>query len=54
MIEFVIYPVGNGPVGEQRGKTAAACIIQGVIAMDIEVGFLLACKRCRGQIFSSG
>ena len=47
----LVYPIGNGPLGEQRGETLADRIDQGFGAANIEEGFVLSREGSARQIF---
>src|SRR5208337_500411 len=51
MVEILVDTVGDRTVGEQGGKTFTAGLPERRVSTDVQVGFLLAGKRSRGEIF---
>ncbi len=54
VVETVLLPVGDGPVGKQGGIAAAAGLQQLIASPDIEVGLLLAGETRLRQVFGGG
>ena len=54
MLEALLHPVKDGS-GTIKGRPAFSYIIEDILgALRIEVGLLLACEACIGQILGSG
>src|SRR3974377_899690 len=51
MVKPVVDAVGNRPVGEDRGETAAASFDKGIGPADVEKTVVLACKARACYIF---
>ena len=54
VVEFLLLPVSDGPVGEQRGEAGPAGLQQRGVAPNVEVGVLLAGKGGVGEILGGG
>lgn len=54
MGEALVDAIGDGAIGKQRGKDLFAGAEQMLAAADVEIGLLLAGKRCAGQVFGGG
>ncbi len=54
MVEVLVDPVRDGPVGVQRGKAALAGLEQELAPLDVQVSFLLAGKAGVGKVFGGG
>ncbi len=54
MLEAIIFPVFDSPVGIQRGKTLVHGFQHPLFTTDIQIGFVLSGKTCFRKIFRSG
>ena len=53
VIELVLHPVRDGAISEERSHALADRSIQRFGTLNMEICFVLTCKRCRWQIFRS-
>jgi len=51
VIEAVVDPVDDRPVGEERGKAASARLEQVLLAADVQIALVLTRKACSRQVF---
>ena len=54
VVEALVHPVGDGPIGEERCEAALAGLHELFRSVDVQVGFLLARERRVGQVLGRG